>query len=139
VRVTVLGDVAGNTRLERAGAEVRSNARPEPGDLVLIAVSARHGPVPALLDALDLADGYEAGRLAVLVTDVEHGSDHELVALVAWEAKYLLQGTGVVRYPQAEALSVLRSDDSNLAQSLELVSLVEPPIRLSKPDRSPDW
>lgn len=95
--------------------------------------------MPALLDALDLADEYQAGRLAVLVTEPDLCADPELVELVAWEVKYLLQGTGVVPYPRAELLPVLRADDPDLRRALGRVLSVEPSIRLSKADRSNDW
>src|SRR5262249_50310191 len=105
----------------------------------LVAVSANDGP-KGLLDALDIAAGCRADRLAIYVTEVEQCPDAELVELVELEAKYLLEGTGVIPYRTAESLPVLHSDDPFLGQRVEaLAHNIPREIGLGKPDRSPDW
>lgn len=134
--VTVLGDTAGNELLAQIGVQVRSNVPPQPGDPILVAVSAQKGPMPGLLDALDMAAGYETDRLGIFLTEADRCVDQELAELARSETQCLLVGTRFLPFPLIGDLPVIRSD-GDLLQAVTKFLQAEPrKMRLSSPDRN---
>src|SRR5258708_4053232 len=117
-RVSLLGDSSAASLLRAAGLEVRCNAPPDGGDIVLVSVSARDGVLAATLDAIDLAAGTEAGHLGFLLTEVGACGDAELVELMTYELPDLLGSKCVIPFAECGRLPVFRSDDPSVGQAV---------------------
>lgn len=118
MKVTLLGDNSGNTLLAQIGCLVSSNTRPNSGDLVLLAVSVCDGLSPTFIDILNEANGFQADRVALLLTGFPPDFDNELAELVEMELRDLLTANDVFEDNAPDRLACFRTDDTRLDKKL---------------------
>ncbi len=137
MRIILLGDA---TNLATLNAATRiHNGRPEGSDSVLLAVSAREGPMPSFIESLSRITGSEAARVAILITEV-NGVDEELIELVELEVRDLLAAVEVLGPGVAGRMACFRSDDAKLGEKvLSWTSSTLDPTRFAKAELLPDW
>jgi hypothetical protein len=140
IRLTVLGDCAGNALLSQAGCEVRANVRPAPGELVLVGVSARFGVLRSTFEALKVATGHETGHLGIWLTEVDLFPNAELLQLTELETRGWLESIRVIPFGAGDLLPAFRSDEPALAEKIAEFAQRNPRLlTLGTPDDTPDW
>lgn len=139
-RVTVLGSTAGNNTLQRLGLQVNANTPPTAGDLVLIAVSGRDGPLTGFVEALNLATGFIAHHVALLLTEIDKDLQEARISLAESETRNLLDAVRAFPEQVAQHIPCFRIDDPELQSDLLAWSESPPaPLQFQHAEMPPDW
>jgi hypothetical protein len=124
--LTVLGNSGANALLTELGFKVRANVRPRPGDVVLIAISARRGADLEYLRAIHYTAPFVADRLGVLVTDSEPWLGGEALVLLCRVSVSLVLRKALIEGEMDFEPPHFRADDPELRQKLVALGEAEP-------------